>query len=184
MYGSARDLSHSSMYDDCDRDLASNIIYDNYASDTDHSSDRDLAIQETIINLEFRLAKVEKELQYLSQRSTPTYNPMQASYYPFHHFHQPNFNSPPLCATPGQSATTAPSIHNTPTKRTSISTKSPLPITQSTTDCLPSHEIDQSKLITVETVMAKYPNMRGESKAGRLACKVVKWQRRLCLAQT
>ncbi len=34
--------------------------------------------------------------------------------------------------------------------------------------------IDQSKLITVENVMAKYSNMRGKSKAERLACKVAK----------
>ena len=51
---------------------------------------------------------------------------------------------------------------------------SPLPLSKLVLNALPSSAIVKDKLIPVERVIQKYPKLKGESKAGTLACKIAR----------
>ena len=55
-----------------------------------------------------------------------------------------------------------------------MSNESPLPLTKTAINALPSSAINKEKLVSVEEVIKKYPKLKQESQAGSLACKIAK----------
>ena len=84
---------------------------------------------------------------------------------------------PQPCVTPNPTTQppTTPTIR-TPTRlqKSQTSVGSPLPLNNLQGNALPSSAIDKTKLLSVESIIERYPKLSTESKAGTLACKIAK----------
>ena len=134
-----------------------------------------------------RLSYLEKLLiphhwhsQFLSPQSyhMPSYSPVQS-----HHQLQSYFqlqlataveNQQPLQSLSHQQQPRSSSQVEMPGQNSSVDVGL-LPLGHiNMTNSLPSSSIKKDSLATIEDVLDKYPNLRGESKAGTLACKIAK----------
>ena len=135
-----------------------------------------------------RLSNLETLLsfqQWHPQFSSPSYH--MPPYFPMQFQHSlPSYSQ----ATPTPLQTTPTPLRSTPTPlRANSSHQQPHSSSQAekssgvgplrlgninTANSLPSSSIQKDKLATIEDVLEKYPQLRGESKAGSLACKLAK----------
>ena len=88
----------------------------------------------------------------------------------------PASTQPTQASTQPTPASTQPTHHSTSNnKPTDEHQIEPLPLSSnSNVTVLPSSAINREKLIPVKEVIAKYYKMKGESKAGALACKIAR----------
>lgn len=109
----------------------------------------------------------------------PTHIPTPSAYYPPPPTLPPPPTHPPPPPTPRPTSSTTPvSTPSTPKrpKNNSRSLDSPLPLTNivDNPNALPSSQIKKEKLMSVESVVAKYSNLVTESKMPTLAWKIAK----------
>ena len=95
-----------------------------------------------------------------------TFTPQSGMLSPPMHVHSSSLSSDP-CSSSQQPST--PKRSAPPT-----SNESPLPLSKTTMNALPSSSINKERLSSIEDVIQKYPKLKQESKAGTLACKLAK----------
>lgn len=116
---------------------------------------------------------------------TPGYQQLPLQYQPFGYQqfppvnHQPvqqfEYYSHPPSVQPSHQPSIQPTLETSANPNLEDSVSQPLPLSNvSSSACLLSSEIAKDKLIPVEATLLKYPKLKGDSKAGTLACKLAK----------
>ena len=90
---------------------------------------------------------------------------------------QPTFAPAPVAPVPPPTSEAPPVSQQSPAtphrpRKPADASTSPLPFNRVSGNALPSSRIKKDKLKTVESVIKKYPKLKDECKAGRLACKL------------